>query len=76
MPEMLDGVVPVLVECPEQFLETLLDHVGVGVGGLVQTLCVAVHRYLLLLVDPRYHSLKQKKITLFKGTFTWDDFKK
>ena len=50
MPEVLDGVMPVLVEGPQQLLQALLHPVGVG-RALVQRVGEAGHRELLLLVD-------------------------
>ena len=47
---MLDGVVPVLVQGPEELLQALLDPVGVGRVG-VEGIGEAGHAQLLLLVD-------------------------
>ena len=47
---MLDGVVAVLVQGPEQLLQALLHAVGVGRRG-VQSVGEARHAQLLLLVD-------------------------
>jgi len=48
VPEVLDGVVPVLVERSQQLLETLLDTVGVG-WVLVEGVGEAGHGHLLAL---------------------------
>ena len=48
VPEVLDGVVPVLVQRSEQFLQTLLNSVGVW-WVLVQSIGEASHRHLLAL---------------------------
>lgn len=50
MTEMADAVVTVLVQSAEQFLQTLLDTVGVG-WILIKSFRVAVHGLALLLVN-------------------------
>ena len=48
---VLDGVVPVLVHAPQQLLQTLLNSVSVG-RRLVESVGVALHGFLLALVNP------------------------
>ena len=55
VPEVLDGVVPVLVERSQQLLETLLDPVGVG-RVLVEGVGEAGHGHLLALKFGRRRS--------------------
>ena len=63
--EVLDGVVSVLVHAPQQLLQTFLDPVSVG-RRLVESSGVALHGFLLTLVNPGARIKSKEKSSSWK----------